>query len=244
MPKVKSPNFKVAMVANDNPPTPDWVLRELAAHDIELVEQACAGDNDLARVAGQADVVWVFGGARVLSPEALPRLKRCRAILRTGTGTDNIPVDEASRLGIVVANTPEATMHIVAEHALGLLFAVIRRIAVQDRAIRQGIWDRNYAWPNWHLVGQTLGLVGFGRIGQLVAKKAGGLELTTKLDNVVLTPHIAGYSDDFWEKFWGHSIRTIVEMSRGRLPLWVVNPHATPWWQPAKSAGNPDLDNR
>ena len=96
-------------------------------------------------------------------------------ILRTGTGTDNIPVAEATRLGIVVANTPEATMHQVAEHAIGLLFAVIRQIARQDRLVRQGIWDRHRAWPDWHLVGQTFGLVGFGRIARLVARKIVGL---------------------------------------------------------------------
>ena len=118
-----------------------------------------------------------MGGSRVITADILPLLRRCRVILRTGTGTDNIPVEAATRLGIVVANTPEATMHQVAEHAIGLLFAVIRRIAEQDRLVRQGIWDRYRAWPDWHLVGRTLGLVGFGRIARLVARKVSGLEL-------------------------------------------------------------------
>src|SRR5262249_24061788 len=84
---------------------------------------------------------------------------------------------DATRLGIVVANTPEATVHQVAEHAIGLMFAVIRQIAAQDRLVRQGIWDRDRAWPDWHLNGQTLGLVGFGRIARLLVKKMSGFEM-------------------------------------------------------------------
>ena len=120
--------LKVAMVANDMPPTPDWVVRQLEAEGIELAEIACAGPDDVVAAAGGADVVWLMGGSRVVTAEVLPRLQRCRVILRTGTGTDNVPVDEAGRLGILVANTPEATSHQVAEHAIGLLLAVIRQI--------------------------------------------------------------------------------------------------------------------
>ena len=148
---------------------------KLAEHGIDFIERECAGPSDVAETACDADVVWTMGGSRVITAEVLPLLRKCRAILRTGTGTDNIPVAEATRLGIVVANTPEATMHQVAEHAIGLLFAVIRQIARQDRLVRQGVWDRDRAWPNWHLVGQTFGLVGFGRIARLVAKKTRGL---------------------------------------------------------------------
>ena len=52
------------------------------------------------------------------------------------------------------------------------------------------------------------------------------------MDNVVLTPHIASYSDDFWEKFWSHSVRTLIETAKGRRPVWVVNSQVMPRWQP------------
>jgi D-3-phosphoglycerate dehydrogenase len=171
------PRFKVALVANDLPPTPDWVGRRLDERGIDLVERACASPAEVVETAADADAVWVMGGSRVITPEILPHLRRCRAILRTGTGTDNIPVEAATRLGMVVANTPEATMHQVAEHVIGLLFAVIRQIVAQDRLVRQGIWDRHRAWPDWHLTGRTLGLLGFGRIARLVARKTSALEL-------------------------------------------------------------------
>jgi D-3-phosphoglycerate dehydrogenase len=328
------PRLNVVLVVNDLPPTPDWVAPQLAALDVELAERLCANPAEVAAAAKDADVIWLMGGACVVSAGTLPELRQCRVILRTGTGTDNIPVAAATRQGIIVANTPEATMHQVAEHALGLLFAVVRQIPAQDRLVRQGIWDRRRAWPSWHFVDQVLGLVGFGRIAQLVARKASGLEMkiiacdplfdqtamaahgvekveldellgradfvsihvplmdqtyhligeaqlrrmkppavlvnTSRgkiidekaliraltegwiaaagldvveteppapdnpllhLDNVVLTPHIASYSDVFYERFWSHSVRTLVEMVRNGLPIWIVNRDVKPWWQ-------------
>src|SRR3954447_6763988 len=97
------PRLTVVMVANDMPPTPDWVGRRLAERGIELLERACAGPAEVAEAAGEADVVWTMGGSRVITADILPHLRRCRVILRTGTGTDNIPVDAATGLGIVVA---------------------------------------------------------------------------------------------------------------------------------------------
>jgi D-3-phosphoglycerate dehydrogenase len=328
------PKLKVAMVANDLPPTPNWVVPQLAEQGIELLERECTLASEVVEMAAGADVVWTMGGSRVITADVLPLLRECRAILRTGTGTDNIPVVEATRLGIVVANTPEATMHQVAEHAVGLLFAVIRQIARQDRLVRQGVWDRYLAWPDWHLLGQTFGLFGFGRIARLVARKISGFELKViacdpavdaqsmashgiekvsvdelfsrsdfisvhvplsektrhslgqaqlrlmkpkavlintargeiidqpalvrtlserkiggagldvleteppapddpilSLDNVVLTPHIAGYSDLFREAFWRQSVETLSAMARTGMPIWIVNPEVKPWWR-------------
>jgi D-3-phosphoglycerate dehydrogenase len=325
----------VAMVANDLPPTPEWVGPSLAERGIELRERVCDSGEEVVEAAADADVIWLMGGSRVVTAELLPSLRRCRVILRTGTGTDNVPVEAATRLGIVVANTPEATMHQVAEHAIGLLLAVIRQIAAQDRLVRRGTWDRYRAWPDWHLVGQTLGLIGFGRIGQLVARKAAGFELKTiafdpvvtaevmkqhgvdkvsleellarsdyvsihvplseqtqhligepqlrtmkpravlintargaiveqqalvraltsgwiaaagldvleteppeqddplvHLDNVVLTPHIAGYSDTFRDLFWSHSVQTLIAIAEHGMPSWIVNTDVAPWWKP------------
>ena len=170
-------SFKVALVALDSHEVPDWVADSFASEGIKLVQEECLNAEDLARVAGDADVAWVFGGSRVISAETLPALKRCGAIIRTGSGTDNIPVAEATARGLVVANTPGAHDDEVADHAIALLFAVNRKIAVQDRALRTGAWEADNI-PAHHVQGQTLGLVGFGHIARLVAKKLGGFELT------------------------------------------------------------------
>jgi D-3-phosphoglycerate dehydrogenase len=114
----------------------------------------------------------------VLTAENLPLLPRCGAIIRTGSGTDNIPVAAATERGIIVANTPDALTDAVADHTIGLLLDVVRQISAQDRAVRGGAWDRRRYGPRWHIQGQTLGLIGFGRIPRLVARKLAGFALT------------------------------------------------------------------
>jgi D-3-phosphoglycerate dehydrogenase / 2-oxoglutarate reductase len=174
-------SFKVALVAIDAPEVPDWVGQQLKAQGIVLVAHDSLTAAEFLAHARDANLVWVYGGNSFVSAKSLapllPQLERCGAILRTGSGTDNIPVEVATELGIVVANTPEAHADNVADHAIGLLFAVTRQIAVQNRLVREGIWDRMRGWPNWHFTGQTLGIVGFGHIGQLVARKMRGFEL-------------------------------------------------------------------
>lgn len=171
-------SFKVALVAMDDDEVPNWVLERIADADIEFVQEECEMASDLSRVAADADLVWIFGGGTIISAETLPLLKNCGAIIRTGSGTDNIPVDEATAMGIVVANTPGAHDDEVSDHAIGLMFALIRKIALHDRLLRAGVWEMDGPMPNHHVVGQTLGLIGFGHIARLVAKKMSGFEMT------------------------------------------------------------------
>src|SRR5215470_19892267 len=134
--------FKVALVGMDGKTVPEWVYAELNQASIDFVFKQCKSREDLADVGGDADVIWVFGNHESVYKENLDVLKRCGAIIRSGSGTDNIPVAEATKLGIVVANTPEAISDSVSNHAIGLLFAAMRQIAAQDRFTRAGKWDR------------------------------------------------------------------------------------------------------
>ena len=93
---------------------------------------------------------------------------------RAGTGVDNVDVPAATRRGIIVANAPGSNMVSAAEHAVGLLLALARNIPQADRALRDGRWDRA-RFGGVELCDKTLGVLGFGRIGQLVASRARGL---------------------------------------------------------------------
>jgi len=167
--------FKVILVDEPNGPIPAWVLEAFEKEGIEFVAQVCGSNEDLARHAGDADVVWVWG-SRVVTAESLAGLPQVGGIIRTGSGTDNVPVDEATRRGIVVANTPEAHNDAVSNHAIALLLAIIRDILHRDRDVRAGEWSRA-RWHSPHLYGRTLGLIGFGLIARLVAKKMRGFDL-------------------------------------------------------------------
>jgi D-3-phosphoglycerate dehydrogenase / 2-oxoglutarate reductase len=167
--------FKVVLVIIDRNVLPPWGVERLTEAGIDFSEHICWTREDLARWAGDADLVWSYGGRHgLLQGDNLEDLERCVAILRTGSGTDNVDILRATKLGIVVANTPQATAQSVADHAIALLFSVARQVPRHDRLIRGGQWDSLAAMPIGHFSGATLGLVGFGRVPQLVVRKLGG----------------------------------------------------------------------
>lgn len=99
---------------------------------------------------------------------------RLQVIAKHGAGLDNVDVTAASERGIVVCNTPGANARSVAEHAVGLLFALRRNLRAADRHLREGNWDRG-AFTGHELTGDTLGLFGFGAIAREVSDIAQGL---------------------------------------------------------------------
>ena len=330
--------FKVAMVHMDPEELPAWVPETMASHDVDFVFQECETRAQLAACAGDADVVWIFGGSHIVTAESLADIPQCGALIRTGSGTDNIPIDAATARGIIVANTPEAFNDGVSDHTIGLLLAVVRQIGIQDRKVRKGIWDRHAGFPGWHLQGQTLGLIGFGHIARLVTRKLSGYGMTVLaydpfvganvmaeygvqaasmeqvlsgsdfvslhcpllaethnligerelrmmksrailintsrgpvvdepallraltegwiaaagldvleqeppaadnplfgLENVVITPHIAGYSDESLDNSWRLSVETALALAKGRWPRSYVNHDVKPRWRLQRS---------
>ena len=177
---------KVALVDLDGKPVPDWVPRQLRDEGISLVMHDCHSVDDLKSHAADAEVVWLFGGSRILMNGNLDAVPKCWAIVRTGSGTDNVPVDEATRRGIVVANTPEAFSDAASDHVIALLFAVVRQIATLDRAVRAGQWSETPVRPLQSVRGRTLGLIGFGHIARATARKLSGFEMRV----LVHDPHL------------------------------------------------------
>jgi D-3-phosphoglycerate dehydrogenase len=176
--KPSGERLKVALVDLDGQPVPEWVREALGREGILFVTHDCKSREELETHAGDADLVWLFGGSRVLHGGSLAALRRCRTILRTGSGTDNVPVEEASRRQIVVANTPAAISDAVSDHLVALLFAVARRVAELDRTIRLGKWSKAPVRPWSPVRGQTLGIVGFGHVARDVVRKLAGFEMT------------------------------------------------------------------
>ena len=100
-----------------------------------------------------------------------------RVIARVGVGTDSIDLAAATRRGVVVTITPGANETTVAEHTIALMLALVRRICEQDGAIRRGEWNRTGPHLPGSLHGRTVGLVGYGRIGRLVAQRLRGFDV-------------------------------------------------------------------
>jgi D-3-phosphoglycerate dehydrogenase len=106
-----------------------------------------------------------------ITAESLEGNRRLRAIARAGVGTDNIDKNAATRLGIVVMNTPTGNTLSTAEHTFTLILALSRRVAEAYHSLLAGKWDRK-SFMGTQLADKTLGIVGLGRIGQEVAKRA------------------------------------------------------------------------
>ena len=107
----------------------------------------------------------------------IARAERLKVIGRAGVGVDNVDVEAATRRGIVVANAPESTVVSAAEQTIGLIVALARNIPQAHAALKEGRWERS-RWGGVELDGKTLGVIGFGRIGQQVARRAVGLGMS------------------------------------------------------------------
>jgi D-3-phosphoglycerate dehydrogenase len=125
---------------------------------------------DLNQALTEADAAICRSGV-TLDADALADNRRLKAIVRAGVGTDNIDKLAATRLGIVVMNTPSGNTISTAEHAFALMLGLARNLAPAHESLRQGRWDRK-AYMGSQLDGKTLGIVGLGRIGREVAQRA------------------------------------------------------------------------
>lgn len=169
--------FKVALVTDSKEDLPDWVLHEIKNSGIELIAKKCATPEEFLAFGKDADVIWTRGRNDVITADALPELKNCKAILRSGSGLDGIPVEAAKKLGIKTLNTPEAIAETVAEHTVALLLALVRQIPQHNQAVKNGLWESEPEWAKWHVSRQTLGLVGFGHIAQKVLGMLKGFDM-------------------------------------------------------------------
>ncbi len=148
------------------------ILRTAGA---ELLVAETGAEAELVRLAPRADAIltcWKHVTAAVL--DAAPR---CRVVSRYGVGLDNIAVAHATELGIAVTNVPDYCYEEVSDHAMALLLACARKVASFAAATTAGRWDLKAGWPLPRLRGQTLGIIGFGRIGRALAPKAAGFGL-------------------------------------------------------------------
>jgi len=160
----------------------------LARAPMRLVELEGSSDEEIASAVRDADAVMIVSA--YLRAPVIAQMTRCRLISRLGTGVDKIAVEEATRQGIVVSNLPDFCTEEVADHTLALLLAAARQLPRYEAAMRRGQQPR--AVPHIHrLATQTLGLVGFGRIGRAVARRARGFGMRVLATDPVLTPEVA-----------------------------------------------------
>jgi D-3-phosphoglycerate dehydrogenase / 2-oxoglutarate reductase len=161
-------------------PQPRILVREeIADAGVELLRARFDVDVDtgspLESIIGRYDALIVRSATKVTA-DVINAGARLKVIGRAGVGVDNVDVDAATRRGIVVANAPESNVVSAAEHTVGLLLALARNIPQAHSALVAGRWERSQ-WGGVELADKTLGVLGFGRIGRQVARRALGLQM-------------------------------------------------------------------
>jgi len=156
------------------------IPEKLADAGIELLEQDFEVDvrlgltpEELLETIGDYDGMIIRSATQV-SAEVIDRADNLKAIGRAGIGVDNIDIEAATKRGVIVANAPESNTVAAAEHTLGLMLASARRIPAADSSLRDGEWKRS-AFKGVEVSGKTLGLVGLGHVGAIVARGALGM---------------------------------------------------------------------
>ncbi len=180
----KSPLNPSVLVTDYAWPSLDIERSVLEPAGIELVIAERGDEAELAALAPDVDAIlscW-----KPLTPAVLDRAEKCLLISKFGTGLDNIAVDHATRLGIIVSNVPDFCLDEVSDHAMALLLACARRIVPFVEETRRGEWNPRNAHALRRVRGKRLGVVGYGGIARTLVPKARAFGMEV----VVYTPRL------------------------------------------------------
>jgi len=164
---------KTVLVTDYTWPSTDREAEVLAEVGAALLVAKSGSEDELKMLVPEADAILTCF-ARV-SAEVIQRGRKLQVVGRYGIGVDNIAVEEATRLGIPVTNVPAYCVDEVAEHALAFMLGLARKVYRYNAAVREGNWSLDTGTPIHRFRGQTLGIIGFGHVGQSLASKVSGL---------------------------------------------------------------------
>jgi D-3-phosphoglycerate dehydrogenase / 2-oxoglutarate reductase len=153
---------------------------------VELRPQQCRSEDEIIALARDAEAV--LNCYAKMTARVIEKLKRCKIIARYGIGVDNVDLAAATKAKILVTNVPDYCIDEVSDHALALLLALARRLTAADGAVKAGGWDVVAHAGIRRLRGQTLGLLGFGKIAKALASKVEPLGMKVLVYDPYLDP--------------------------------------------------------
>ncbi len=156
---------------------------------VEVDEITGKTPEELKAIIGQYDGLAIRSSTKV-TREILDAATNLKVVGRAGIGVDNVDIPAASAKGVVVMNTPFGNSITTAEHAIALMFALARQLPEADASTQQGRWEKN-RFMGVEVTGKTLGLIGAGNIGSIVASRALGLKMKVVAFDPFLTPERA-----------------------------------------------------
>src|SRR5271157_1796086 len=160
-----------------------------AQPNIEVINRPGMKPEELKEVIKDVDALVIRSATKVTA-ELLNAAPRLKVVGRAGTGLDNVDIPEASKHGVVVMNTPGGNTITTAEHALSLMMALARNIPQAAQSMRDGKWEKK-KFQGTELFNKTLGIIGMGRIGTVVAERALGLKMRVLAYDPFITKEVA-----------------------------------------------------
>ena len=159
------------------------------AHGVEVDERPGLSKDELKAIIGDYDGLAIRSATKVTG-DLLDAAVKLKVVGRAGIGVDNVDIPAATSKGVVVMNTPFGNSITTAEHAIALMFALARELPAADASTQAGRWEKN-RFMGVELTSKTLGLIGAGNIGSIVAERALGLRMKVIAYDPFLTPERA-----------------------------------------------------
>jgi D-3-phosphoglycerate dehydrogenase len=155
----------------------------------DVVVQTDITPEELVDSIADYDAIVVRSRTKV-TREVIEASKKMKIIARAGVGVDNVDVGAATEKGIMVVNAPESTSITVAEHTMGVLLSLARKISIADKSVKEGKWEKN-KFMGSELSGKTLGIIGMGRIGSQVATRCQAFNMEVLVNDPYITEDVA-----------------------------------------------------
>ena len=174
------------LISDKMDPKAAAILRE---RGIDVDEKPGLAPDELKAIIGDYDGLAIRSATKV-TKALLESADRLKVVGRAGIGVDNVDIPAATARGVVVMNTPFGNSITTAEHAIALMFALARQLPEADASTQAGKWEKN-RFMGVELTGKTLGLIGCGNIGSIVASRALGLKMKVAAFDPFLTPERA-----------------------------------------------------
>jgi len=174
------------LIADKLSPNAEAIFRQ---NGIETDTKVGMSPEELLACIGEYDGLAIRSATKV-TPAVLEAAKNLKVVGRAGIGVDNVDVPQATQKGVVVMNTPFGNATTTAEHAVGMMFALARQITVANTSTQAGKWEKS-RFMGTELTGKTLGLIGCGNIGSIVADRAHGLHMRVVAHDPYLSPERA-----------------------------------------------------
>lgn len=183
--------------------------------------------EELKAIIGEYDALVIRSSTKV-TDDLLSRAKNLKVVGRAGIGLDNVDIPAATKYGVVVMNTPTGNVITTAEHAIAMMLALSRNIPQGTKSLKTGDWDKKKLQGR-EIYNKTLGVIGFGKIGSIVADRARGLKMNVMVYDPFVTPEMiekAGFESVSIEQLYERADYITIHVPKLKNTAGMINKNA------------------